>query len=318
MSDGTAKPILGTMTFGAQVGETDARRVVSLFLDAGYRELDTAHVYGEGRTEELVGAALRGRERSSFSIATKVHPMVHGDLGPESVRSQLETSLRRLELDHVDLLYLHHPDLSTPIGRTLEACERLREAGLFRYLGMSNYAAWQVADAWNAAGREGWVLPTVYQGMYNALTRDVERELFPCIRARPFRFTVYNPLAGGLLTDRYRAVEETPEAGRFASSNKAYRDRYWKERYFEALATVRAACEAAGAPVAAAALRWLVYHSALEGARGDAVIIGGSSVSHIEQNLAAWKSGPLPAGVVAALDQAWEIARPVCPKYFRP
>ena len=314
----SASPILGTMTFGGQVTSADAARIVSLFLDQGHRDLDTAYVYGEGKTEEVVGAALRGKDRSSFSVATKVHPSVHGNLGPESVRLQIETSLRRLGLDRVDLLSLPHPDLATPVERTLEACHLLFEQGKIGALGMSNYAAWQVADAWHIAARNGWLLPTVYQGMYNALTRDVERELFPCIRALGLRFAAYNPLAGGLLTNRYRDVRERPAEGRFGAHNKAYRDRYWKDGYFAALDTVRLACDGVGGSVADAALRWLIHHSCLVGSKRDGAIIGGSSAAHIEQNLAAWRGGELTPGILSAFDGAWETARPGCPKYFRP
>jgi aflatoxin B1 aldehyde reductase len=312
------KPILGTMTFGGQVSEADAARAVAIFLDQGYRDLDTAHVYNQGRTEEVVGAAVRGRDRASFSVASKVHPSVHGDLGPSSVRRQLETSLRRLGLDSIDLLYLHHPDLATPIETTLEACQALHREGKFAELGLSNYASWQVAVAWQVADRNGWLVPTIYQGMYNALTRDVERELFPCLRSLGLRFAAYNPLAGGLLTNRYRSVAETPAEGRFGIHKTEYRARYWKDRYFEALDPVRAACDAAGLEVADAALRWLLHHSRLEGARGDGLIIGGSSIEHVESNLEAWRGGALPEAVLAACEQAWEVARPVCPKYFRP
>jgi aflatoxin B1 aldehyde reductase len=318
MSNTTVAPILGTMTFGGQVSAADAARIVGLYLDSGYRDLDTAYVYGEGRTEEVLGAALRGRDRATFTVASKVHPMVHGDLRLESIRAQLESSLRRLGLDSVDLLYLHHPDLATPMETTLEACQRLHEAGLFRALGMSNYAAWQVADAWHVASRRGWIQPTVYQGMYNALTRDVDRELFPCIRALGIRFTAYNPLAGGLLTNRYRAVGEVPGSGRFGPEAKAYRDRYWKESYFQALDRIREACDGTGMPVAQGALRWLLHHSRLAGVRGDAVIIGGSSVEHIALNLEAWSGGALAPAAVVAFDEAWDTARPSCPKYFRP
>lgn len=312
------RPILGTMTFGGQLSAADAARAVGLFLDAGHRDLDTAHIYNQGKTEEVVGAALRGRDRASFSVATKVHPSVHGDLGPESVRKQLEVSLRRLGLESVDLLYLHHPDLATPIERTLEACGRLHEEGKFSSLGLSNYAAWQAAVAWQVADRRGWARPVIYQGMYNALTRDVERELFPCIRSLGLSFAVYNPLAGGLLTNRYRSVTEVPGEGRFGVHRKEYRDRYWKERYFEALDLARSACDRAGLSVAEAALRWLLHHSRLDGERGDGLIIGGSTVEHIQANLAAWKGGALPEAVLEAFERAWEIARPVCPKYFRP
>src|SRR5690606_26118365 len=102
-----------------------------------------------------------------------------------------------------DIFYLHFPDHKTPLEETLKACQKLYEEGKFKELGLSNYSSWQVSEIYNMCKNNGWVLPTVYQGMYNVITRDVEKELFPCIRYYNMRFYSYNPLAGGLLTERY-------------------------------------------------------------------------------------------------------------------
>jgi len=305
------------MTFGGQVDEATADRMLGLFMDAGHREIDTAHIYGEGRAEEILGRLLTPARRERLVLATKAHPGNGGGLGPERLIEQLRISLRRLQCDRVDIFYLHAPDPAAPIEATLEACARLYREGAYRELGLSNYPAWAVADIRHLAPALGAPAPRLYQGMYNAVTRDVERELLPCLRRFGQRFYAYNPLAGGLLSGRYRRIEDLPDAGRFHAFG-FYRDRYWTRAYFDALERIRAACDSAGIPMAEAALRWALHHSAMAGAGEDAVILGASAVAHLEANLAACAAGPLPADAVAALDAAWTVARPACPKYFRP
>jgi aflatoxin B1 aldehyde reductase len=312
-----ARVILGTMTFGQQVAENVAADMLELYLGRGGRDIDTAHIYSQGRSEQILGRLLSGRPRESFEIATKAHPSVKGNLGAGAVREQLELSLERLQLDAVDLFYLHQPDLDTPVEETLGACAELHRRGLFRELGLSNYASWQVADMVHICRREGWPVPAVYQGMYNAITREVERELFPCLRAMKMRFYAYNPLAAGVLTGRYSWKAESPGEGRFREYG-FYVDRYWKRSYIESAEGVGVACEAAGVNMAAAALVWLCRHSRVEGAAGDGVIVGASRMEHAAANLEACAAGPLPESVVGAFDAAWEQARPDCPKYLRP
>ncbi len=312
-----AIPKFGTMTFGGQVELEDARAMVRAFMDAGYRDLDTAFTYADGQTEEILGSIFADLDRSEITVATKAHPRPRGNLRPESVRYQLETSLGRMGLTYADILYLHEPDLSTPIEVTLKGCQDLHTEGKFRKLGLSNYAAWQVADIWHICHNNGWVLPTVYQGMYNAVTRDVERELFPCLREHSVSFHVYNPLAGGLLSGRYTTRDQMPDQGRF-KEHPFYRDRYWNDAYFAAVSLIRVACDKHGISMSQTGRRWLLHHSMLDGAAQDGVIIGGSSLEHVVGNLEAWQAGPLPGQVVEAVDQAWEAARPACPPYLRP
>jgi len=309
--------VLGTMTFGQQVEEAAAAEMVEGFFARGGVELDTAYVYSEGRSEEILGRLLKGRARDSYRVATKAAPQVTGRLDAESVTMQLETSLKRMQLESVDLFYLHLPDLDTPIEKTLDACAGLHRRGLFEALGLSNYAAWQVADIVHTCRREGWPVPAVYQGMYNAITRDVERELFPCLRALGLSFYAYNPLAGGVLSGRYEWRAIAPDEGRFREYG-FYVDRYWKESYVTAAAEVARACEGRGIAEAAAALRWLARDSMLKASAGDAVIIGASKLDHAEENQVACGAAPVPECVSAAFDNAWEAARADCPKYFRP
>ena len=165
--------------------------------------------------------------------------------------------------------------------------------------------------------------------MYNCVTRAVEPELIPALRQLGMRFLAFNPLAGGVLTGKHAGRLADPDGasatgrGRF-TQNAMYQDRFWREEYFDAIDTIAAACEAAGGGLtpASAALRWLYSHSALDGAEGDGVILGASSVAHLEdENLeaaaAAARGETLPEGVLAAMEEAWEVCTPATPPYAR-
>ena len=313
--------VLGTMTFGRRMDLVTAGRAVAAFSDwgGGGGELDTAFMYGGGETERILGEVLAQRGWEGITLATKAHPGAADgtpSLRPEEVERQLTGSLQRLRNDAVDLFYLHSPDNATPLERTLEACARLHAAGRFRRLGLSNYAAWQVVDAHHLCRRHGWPLPEVYQGMYNAVTRDVEPELLPCLRHLGMSFYAYNPLAGGLLTGRYLGATEVPSQGRF-SEQANYVPRYWQRSYLTAMEGVRAACEAAGVSMSAAAIAWMCHHGDLDAAAGDAVILGASTLEQLATNLDACRAGPLDKTLLQAIDEAWETCRPDCPPYFR-
>lgn len=319
------KTILGTMTFSGQVDRETAGRMVSAFRQAGHTELDSAFVYNKGQTETLLGELNGASQLNATMLASKANPAVEGGLSPESIERQLTTSLKRLGLPSLDLFYLHSPDLAMPIRNSLQAVANLHQRGLFQRFGLSNYAAWQVAEIVEICRAEGWIVPQVYQGMYNALTRDVERELFACLANYSMAFYVYNPLAGGLLSGKHQSVHALPDSGRFASFD-GYQARYWKPAYFEAVNTLSDVCRQHGIEPATAALRWLVHHSALtneSGAPGSetaehGIIIGASSLNHFNQNLQATTEPPLPEPLVEAIDTAWEHVRAACIKYFRP
>jgi len=307
--------MLGTMNFGEQVDEIVADHMLAMFLDRGYKEIDTAYKYNDGASEEMLGRLLTPERRGKVYLATKASPLSGGGLGPENIVKQVNTSLRRLKTDYIDLLYLHAPDPKIRIEVTLEACEKLFKDGKFRELGLSNYASWQVADIWHICRRNGWMIPSVYQGRYNAITRDVESELFPAVRNFGIRFYAYNPLAGGLLTGRYSQIGNVPREGRFALKS-AYLDRFWKKSYFDAIEVVQNASEQAGLSMIQMALRWLLRYSFLKGPIGDGVILAASNLKQWECNLNSL-SGELPMKVVEALDRAWGITRQDCPSYSR-
>ena len=312
----STRVILGTMTFGKQVDEKTADRIVKTFLDHGHTELDTASRYIEGKSEEILGRILTPSLREKVYLATKAAPESPAGFRPEQIIKQVETSLKRLQTDRVDLLYLHRPDHQTPIEVTLEACQKLFRQGKFRWLGLSNYAAWQVADIWHICKQNDWALPATYQGVYNALTRNVEPELFPSLRKFGIKFYAYNPLAGGLLTGKHLNVHKIPEDGRFILK-KVYQDRYWKASYFNALEEIRNPCQSHKISMAEAALRWLKHHSLMSGANNDGIIIGVSSMEHLKANLQASEAAELPKAIIEAYDKAWEITKIDCPLYLR-
>lgn len=311
------KAILGSMTFGEQVDQDNAQAMLQLFLTARNNEIDTAHAYVDGKTETMLGELIGDEQRALVHIASKLHPWNDNGLKPEQVRKQLDESLQRLQTDSVDLLYLHAPDLDTPIAHTLEACFELYQQGKFKSFGLSNYAAWQVAEIAETCRRNGWMEPTVYQGMYNALTRDVERELFPCLRNYGIRFYAYNPLAGGLLTGKYQSLDDLPKDGRFGM-HEAYQQRYWKKDYFAMLQKFDSACKQSGIKPTEAAISWLINHSLLDAECGDGVIVGASKLSQLRENLTAFEQAPLKQSIIEVLDQGWEVTRPNCFRYFRP
>ena len=309
------KIVLGTMNFGPQLDLETSRQMTESFLKTGNKELDTAYVYNGGDTEKYLGEILP--KLDGYYLATKVHPRITGKLDRETILMEFNESLQRMKRDKVDLLYFHFPDGKTPIDEALETVAELHQQGKIKELGLSNYPAWQVVDIAYKCDKTGCPRPTVYQGMYNALCRNVEPELFPAIRSLGMRFYAFNPLAGGLLTGKHRDIEEKQEGtGRFARL-KSYRDRYWKHSYFDAIEQIKQACEKEGIAMVEAAYRWLVNHSCMKSELGDGILLGASRQEQMEQNLDAAKKGPLPENIVAAMDEAWEMAKPDSPAYFK-
>ena len=166
-----------------------------------------------------------------------------------------------------------------------------------------------------SAIRTGWVLPTVFEGVYNPLTRKAETELNECLNHFGIRFYAYNPMAGGLLTGRYGRYEDAPTDGRF-THRPNYQKRYWKKSYFDAVEIIKLACEEESITTIEATYRWLAYHSMLNVERGDAIIIGASKADHLKQNMETVKAGPLSDAVVDAFEKAWQHCKADCPEYF--
>ncbi|KAH8929890.1 Aldo/keto reductase [Atractiella rhizophila] len=316
------KVVMGAMTFGEE--GTDARvhdlkqveNILDIFQSFGHSEVDTARVYGNGTSEEYLGKI--GWQKRGLVMETKLYPQKPIDHTASNIKRYFEESMTALQADKIEMFYLHAPDRSTPFEETLGAINELHKQGKFNRFGVSNYMAWEVAEIVGICEKNGWIKPTAYQGIYNALHRLVEPELFPCLRKFGIQFYEFNPLAGGLLSGAYK-LSDAPTSGRFnveTTQGRRYRGRYWNETYFEALKIVEPVLSTHGLTMPETALRWVNHHSLLKKEYGDAVIIGASSTQHIEQNLQDLEKGPLPEQVVKALDQAWEICKPVAAKYY--
>ncbi len=221
---------LGTNAFGSRIDADQTRAVVDAAIDAGVTLFDTSDTYGVGASEELLGAAL-GKRRDDVVLATKFGMDMGGANGPDwgarasrrYVRRAVEASLRRLGTDHVDLYQLHQPDLVTPIEETLEALTELVTEGKVRYVGCSNFAAWEVVDAhWTAvsAGLRPFVSA---QNEYSLYNRAAEEELLPALARLGVSLIAYFPLAYGLLTGKYRRGEQAPDGSRLSADSQAHR-----------------------------------------------------------------------------------------------
>lgn len=308
--------ILGTITFGQQTFDEDAAVMIDTALKNGIKELDTAYVYNEGECERVLGRVLAPLERGSYRLAIKANPRITGRLDRAAIFTQVNESLERLGTDRAELLYLHFPDRHVPLREQLQACNDLYNEGKIEALGLSNYSEQLIDEAVSIARDNGWLVPTVYEGVYNALSRRVEENLFECLRRNDMRFTAYNPLAGGILTGKYTDVDEAPKDGRFVK-RASYKARYWHKEFFDAAALIRKACDDAGITMVEAALRWLASHSMLDAKEGDAIIIGASRPDQLLQNIDCVNAGPLPASVSEAIDKAWPVCKSVAPEYFK-
>ncbi|KAF8906057.1 Aldo/keto reductase [Gymnopilus junonius] len=322
--------VMGAMTFG-EPGKEGARvhdiKDVEAILDAfrahGHTEIDSARTYAGGTSEEYLGKI--DLLSKGFKIETKLSPnkklaeFISHD--PEGLRKNLLKSLEALNVDSLDIWYLHAPDHTVPYEITLKAVNDLYKEGYFKRFGISNYAAWEVAEIVAICKANGYIQPTAYQGIYNAVHRVVEPELLPCLRKFGISFYEFNPLAGGFFTGRYTSLDDIPDEGsRFdpnRTQGKNYRNRYWQEPYFDALATVRDIAEKHNLTLSEVALRWVSHHSLLKREYGDAILIGASSLKHIEENLNDLEKGPLPDEVVKVLDDAWFSVQRYATRYFK-
>jgi aflatoxin B1 aldehyde reductase len=319
--------VFGAMTFGKEGIETvrtsnpaDAAKILATFQSHSHTEIDTSRVYGSGTSEEMLGS-LDWQSRG-LSIHTKFYPNLHGYVGPtithltaSDLRKGLTDSLAALKTDSIDLYYLHAPDRTVPLEETLKAVQDLYQEGKFKRWGISNYMSWEVAAICEICERHGWVKPAVYQGLYNALHRAIEPELLPCLRKYGVAFYAFNPLAGGVLTDRYHRETgdgDVEPGSRFDPKQlqgKMYRARYWNEPYFAALDILRPVAKKHGLRESEVALRWMMHHSQLKREFGDKVIIGASSNEQLEMNLKDFEGAELPGEVVEALDKAWSVCK---------
>jgi len=291
---------VGTMNFGKRTPEAEARRIVDRALERGIRTFDTANVYVDGESERILGRALKGR-RDAASIATKVgFGRVQGKqegLAPERVRASIDESLQRLAMDHVDVYYLHVPDYATPIEATLEAMARVLESKKALAWGVSNFASWQILEIFQIADRTKMPRPIISQQIYNLLVRQLDVEYFKFTARHPIHTTVYNPLAGGLLTGRHHKDGSTLDGSRFAG-NKLYKNRYWTDAFFDATARYMEIAKKAGMSLVDLSYAWAAHRKGV-----DSILVGPGTVEHLDAAIDACQK-KLDEGTLRAIDEA--------------
>jgi aryl-alcohol dehydrogenase-like predicted oxidoreductase len=275
---------LGAMAFGGEADEATSGELWRAARAAGVNLIDTADVYNDGRSEEIVGRLMRG-ERDELVLATKAYfPMAKDPNARGSSRYHLvravEASLRRLATDRIDLFYLHRFDDVTDLGETLRALDDLVRAGKILYPACSNFAAWQIAHALGLAARAGWAPLVAVQPMYNLVKRQAEVEILPMANSLGIGVFTYSPTGGGLLTGKYSSTE-LPERGRLRE-NKMYITRYGNPAYLEIAEQFTAIAKELGHHPATLAVAWAASHPAV-----TSVLVGGRSVEQLAPSLAA-------------------------------
>jgi aryl-alcohol dehydrogenase-like predicted oxidoreductase len=286
---------LGTMTFGDGVGmwahigaqqQGEADQLVGQSLDAGINFIDTADMYSLGRSEQILGQALKNLKvpRENVVIATKLC----GEVGPGPnargasrghIMDSVKGSLQRLQTDHIDLYQVHAFDPATPIEETMRAMDDLVRQGHVRYVGVSNWAAWQITKANGISDRLGVARVDSLQAYYTIASRDLEREIVPMLHSEGVGLMVWSPLAGGLLSGKFDRHTDKAEGSRRSTFDfpPVQRDRAW-----DCVDAMRPIAQAHGVSVAQVALAWLLHQP-----RVSSVIIGARKVEQLQDNLAA-------------------------------
>ncbi|GHB21162.1 aldo/keto reductase [Salinicola rhizosphaerae] len=300
---------LGTMTFGGdgdmwrQIGDlqqADAEKLIARALDSGINFIDTADVYSQGQSEIITGQALKNLKvpRDDVVVATKVfgptgtnnpYPVDKNQFQGVNNRGAsrfhimegIKASLKRLQLDHIDLYQIHGFDPATPIEETVRALHTLVEHGHVRYVGVSNWAAWQIMKALGIADRNGWHRFESLQAHYTLAGRDLERELVPMLESENIGLMVWSPLAGGLLSGKYTRDGEAQTGSRRATFDFPPVNR---ERGFDCIEVMQEIAEAKGVSVAQIALAWLLHQRSV-----TSVIVGAKRIEQLEDNIASTK-----------------------------
>ncbi|QIN80324.1 aldo/keto reductase [Rubrobacter marinus] len=297
---------LGCMTFGRELDEEGSRGIVARYLEAGGNFIDTADVYETGVSEEITGRALKDVPRDDYVLATKVRfPMGDGPndvgLSRKHVISGCEASLRRLGMDHIDLYQVHAWDAATPIEETLEALSDLVRAGKVRYVGVSNFSAWQIMKSVATSEAKGLARFVCLQPQYSLVERNIEYEVLPACREEGLGVIPWGPLGGGFLSGKYRRGEEPPEGSRIAEASDDLEEAWKKravERNWRTLDVIGEIHEETGKSYAQIALNWLLRQPGV-----TAPILGARRPDQLEDNLGAtgWE---LPEEWVSRLSEA--------------
>ncbi len=277
--------VVGTMMFGKRADEAESKRIVDAALDRGINYFDTADMYQHGESERLLGRALKGR-RDKCIVATKVG-YGHDEHGEEegtsrkAIQRAIDRSLSDLGLDYVDVYYLHRPDYAAPVEETLAAMDEVIRAGKARFFAISNFGAWQSCEVLRLCDDNGWARPVMTQMIYNLLVRHIEHEYVRFCKTHGVPLTVYNPLAGGLLTGKYASLSDEKAGGRFVG-NSNYRTRYWSERFFNGMLGLKAIGDEIGMSLTHLAVNWIAQQDT-----ADSILLGPSNTEQLLDCLAA-------------------------------
>jgi len=279
---------LGTMNFGRRTPAKEAHVMVHRALERDVLLLDCANVYENGESEKILGAALK-EKRSECLVASKVGldrvPTQDGrgkveGLSREAIFRACDESLGRLQVDKIDLYYLHAPDYATPIEESMHALFELIHRGKIMHFGMSNFASWQILEAFRVCDEANMQRPMVAQQMYNLLIRQLDIEYFKFTKKYRLHTTTYNALAGGLLA-RPHQLEEITRGSRF-DKNVMYQRRYWSEQFFVFKKALEDIAAFAGMPLADLAYAWLASRGSV-----DSILIGAGTTAQLEQAIDA-------------------------------
>ncbi|MCG9126675.1 aldo/keto reductase [Candidatus Poribacteria bacterium] len=274
---------LGTMTFGHGTDEKESEKMVHLAIDTGVNFFDTANSYGEGESEVLLGKALKDRRRDAI-IATKFfNPMGKGpnDSGMSRVHimQAIDDSLKRLQMDYVDIYYIHHVDTQTPLDEMLRALDDLVRQGKVRYTACSNYQAWRLSEALWLSETKNLEQFVCYQPIYNLVVRDIEQELVPLCKNKGLGIVAWSPLAGGFLSGKYKPGQRMQQGSR-SEEGWAFPERYFAANADEILQELFNISEKSGYSPAQVALRWVLEQDAM-----TSVIVGARRIEHLQDNL---------------------------------
>ena len=291
------------LTYGGSVEQQTAIDCIKRAYELGVTLFDTANVYAGGEAEQVLGRALGGYRRDSYVLATKVYfPMGEGPndagLSRKHVTEQAHASLRRLDVDYVDLYQCHRYDTGTPLEETCRAMDDLIRAGKVLYWGTSEWTADQIAHAVSLCRLHGWAEPASNQPQYSALFRRVEDRVLPTSAELGIGNVVFSPLAQGILTGKYASVDDVPSDSRAAGGNAPFMRGYFNAEVLDAVQQVRKHADEAGVSLSQLALRWCLRQAAVSSA-----IVGATKVSHVEDNVAA-ADADIDPELIARMDEA--------------
>jgi aryl-alcohol dehydrogenase-like predicted oxidoreductase len=308
---------LGAMMFGGATDEATSLGIIASARDAGVNFIDTADAYGAGRSEEIVGRAVKA-DRERWVLATKVGyaagaPIPTGaDLSRKYMMHAVDASLRRLGTDYIDLYYLHHDDRTTPLEETVHTLADLLRRGRIRHFGLSNFPAWRLAEVVRLCDQAGIDRPAAMEPLYNAMNRMPEAELLPACAHYGVGVVPYSPLARGILSGKYASVDRLPEGSRAARQDRRILQTELRPESIALAARIKAHAEANGSSASHFALRWVLNNALV-----DSVIAGPRTQAQWDDYLAALRA-PFTAADEALVDALVAPGHPSTPGFTDP